>query len=226
MKRIIQDQGEKKMKDEGGIIISREGNWSRCREKEFEYLISLEAIKKKVKVWLIRVDSYYRIYKDQKGNAYQLIEKKGKRLREKEFNYLIGLETIREKGRLWLERMESYYRINENYSENYYLMSESQDICKIAYHKDHRNQRNKKGKRENGEDFHHIQGTSNILNLKEIPKIKEGESENRNNLIERNIVTLHYSCLEEHSLVQIQNLDLGLKNPSGLQRIFRDSSKA
>jgi hypothetical protein len=59
---------------EGKVITRRkEKDLKKFREKEFNYLVSLETMKKKIRLWLVRIESYYQIYKDQGESYYQFL---------------------------------------------------------------------------------------------------------------------------------------------------------
>jgi hypothetical protein len=254
-------------------------NWRRSREKEFEYLISLETVKKKIKKWLVREDSYYRKNTVRKKSSYQLKERKGERLErkkfeylisqeeirkkfklwliregnyyqmqnrkeqiyyqmpenhrsrerngtrigKKEFEYLISQEVVRKKFKLWLIREESYYRMKDSQDQSCYQIPESLQVYRNTYPNDQENQKERKKKEK---ELYQLTHKLKVLRPKGVSKFEEEEKENRNNLIEKNIIESHYSCLEKSSLVHIQNLNTGPKSSSGFQRVFKNSSKA
>jgi hypothetical protein len=112
-------------------------------------------------------------------------------------------------------RLQSYHRIIETKVYGKVVKREEKEEIKLQEVKSQ-------------ENVNSYQNTRIILNL--VPKIKskseEEEKENENNLIEKYIITNHYSCLEVSSLVQDQ-FNPGLKCSSGSQRIKRqNSSKA
>jgi hypothetical protein len=112
----------------------------------------LETVKKKIKKWLVREDSFHQRNTIQEGNGSQPKERKRKRLEEKEFEYLISQEAVRKKFKLWLIRKESYYQIWKNQKQSYYQIPENPQVYKIIHLIDQKNQNEeeKEEKRKEG----------------------------------------------------------------------------
>jgi hypothetical protein len=68
-----QNNTKKNISYEGIINRKKKKDWKKFREKEFRYLISLETVRKKVIIWLVRVESHFKShFKNYK--VYQVYE--------------------------------------------------------------------------------------------------------------------------------------------------------